>query len=369
MAKDLQNEYRPDAVSPPGDTLQETLDALGMSQSDLAERTGRPLKTINEIIKGKSAITPQTALQLERVLGVPARLWNSREQHYREHLAQAEEEKRLSAHVDWASQFPVRAMAKLGWIQECRNAENQIRELLGFFGIASPDRWQEHCRSMQARKSPAFESEPAAVAAWLRRGEIEARQITCAPYDPARFKQALLQIRGLTVQGPDVFEPMMIRLCAEAGVAVAFVPELPKTRLCGAARWLTPTKALIQSSLRHKSDDRFWFAFFHEAAHVLIHGKRDVFVDGQGDPRDEIKEKEADRFAAGFLIPPAEFNRFLKSESLTAASIAALAERLGIAPGIVVGRLQHDGTLGFSRFNSLKQRFEFTPPVRACDNA
>lgn len=86
-----ENQYVPDEVSPPGETLSEVLAEHGITQADLAERTGRPRKTIDEIIKGKAAITPETAIQLERVLGVPATFWNRRERQYREHLAKREE--------------------------------------------------------------------------------------------------------------------------------------------------------------------------------------------------------------------------------------------------------------------------------------
>lgn len=95
MSNAIQNQYTPDYVSPSGETLQEILEEHGMSQAELAERTGRLKKTINEIINGKAAITPETALQLERVLGIPASFWNNRERQYREALALIEEEKCL----------------------------------------------------------------------------------------------------------------------------------------------------------------------------------------------------------------------------------------------------------------------------------
>ncbi len=87
MTKILQNEYLPDYVSIPGETLLETLETIGMSQADLAKCMGHPIKTINEIIQGKVAITAETALQLEYVLHIPASFWLKREQLYRESLA------------------------------------------------------------------------------------------------------------------------------------------------------------------------------------------------------------------------------------------------------------------------------------------
>ena len=84
MSKKKNNQFRPDYAVLPGDTLKETIDALGMSQANLAERTCTPRKTINEIIQGKAAITPDTALQLEKVLSIPATFWNNLERNYQE---------------------------------------------------------------------------------------------------------------------------------------------------------------------------------------------------------------------------------------------------------------------------------------------
>lgn len=84
MDKSAENQYMPDTVSTPGETLLETLGTFGMSPSHLAERTGRSNETINEIIEGKRRVTSEISLELEQVLGVPASFWNNRERHYRE---------------------------------------------------------------------------------------------------------------------------------------------------------------------------------------------------------------------------------------------------------------------------------------------
>jgi hypothetical protein len=118
----------------------------------------------------------------------------------------------------------------------------------------------------------------------------------------------------LTQEGPEVFEPVMKKFCSEAGVALVFIPELPGIRLYGATRWLKPTKALIQLSFRGKSDDPFWFTFFHEAGHILLHGKKEVYIEVQEDGYREkkriSKEKEADLFAQGMLIPRGDYKKF-----------------------------------------------------------
>lgn len=355
MSSSLANQFVPDYAVPPGETLSDTLEALGMTQAELSERTGRPKKTINEIIKGKAPISPETALQLERVLGVPAAFWNNLEKNYRETVARLAEQERLQEQIAWLCEIPVKSLVKQGWIRPYKDKVHQLQEVLNYFGVASPDRWREVWLGAQVayRTSQAFESDPGAVSAWLRKGELVAREITCKPYNEIAFKVVLKTIRGLTVRPPEEFQNEVVRLCADAGVAVVFVTELPKMRASGATWWLTPTKAVIQLSLRYKSNDHLWFSFFHEAGHILLHGKKDVFIE---DNENNEKEDEANRYASESLIPSNQFKVFLSSTRLSKDGIGRFAAEIGIAPGIVVGRLQHDGYLPPSHCNDLKTR-------------
>ena len=354
MVSRIENRFKPDYAISPGSTLAETLESLGMSQANLAERTGRPKKTINEIIKGKAAITPEPALQLERVLGVPASFWNNLERHYRETLARLEEQARLQKYVDWLKQFPLKAMIERGWVEASDDRVQQIQAMCRFLGVASPEQWRTMQRgaAVAFRQSRAFESEPGVVAAWLRQGELEAQHIECASYKAARFKATLAEARALTVEPPETFVPQLTEQCAQAGVAVVFVPELPRLRTSGATRWLTPNKALIQLSLRYKTDDHLWFTFFHEAGHILLHGKREMFL--EGDNAVDERERAADRFAANLLIPPSDYQRFVRAGDFGQSAIQQFADEIGIAPGVVVGRLQHDEALAYSEGNDLK---------------
>jgi hypothetical protein len=178
------------------------------------------------------------------------------------------------------------------------------------------------------------------------------------PYEATRFREVLDRARDLTREPSGVFTRQLGTACAEAGVAVVFVPELPRLRTSGATRWLTPTKALIQLSRRYRTDDQLWFTFFHESAHILLHGKRDVFLEDDGESSE--KEREADRFAGDRLIPPQALKAFVAGNTRFAkADIQRFADAVGVAPGIVVGRLQHDGHLPMSHCNDLKRRLEW----------
>lgn len=360
--KSRQNEYQPDVVSAPGETLLEILEMRGLTQAQLAERTGRPKKTINEIIKGKAAITPETALQLERVLGVPASFWNQREQHYRDSLARQAEHASLAGQAKWVKQFPLKEMVKHGWIEPHNDPVELLRRMLSFFGIASPTLWPGIPEAEVAfRRAQTSEGDPYAISVWLRQGELVAQQIDCQPYDSDRFVQALQHVRALThaQPAPADFIPQVTAACARAGVAVAFVPELPKARISGAARWLSSTKAAIMLSFRYKTDDQLWFSFFHEAGHILKHHKRAFFTDHEDTASDDV-EAEANTFAADFLIPPADFKRLQpRTAHFSEDEVCRFADQLGIAPSIVVGRLQKEGRLPHSHMNGLKRRLDW----------
>lgn len=359
MARIIENRFVPDYAVHPGEILEEYLDSLGMNQTELAGRTGLAGKTINEIIRGKAPVTSRTALILERTVGRTAQFWSNLQQLYDETQARLVDRQQLEIGSEWLKRFPVKEMVKNGWIKALQDKGEQIDELLRFFGVASPDQWEifwgerQEVAFRQSRKTDRLANE--AVSAWLCQGEIQARAIPCGIFDREHFKNRLTHIRLLTREQPEVFHPRMVEWCAEVGVAVVFVRELPKTGISGATRWLTPDKALIQLSLLYKSDDHLWFTFFHEAGHILLHGKKDLFLEDERE-KDQKKEDEANQFAADLLVPSGQWTAFKQSFPGTLASVENFAKELGISPGIVVGRLQREKVVDFSWGNRLKRR-------------
>jgi HTH-type transcriptional regulator/antitoxin HigA len=359
MSRVRKTAYNPDYVSPPGETLLETLEMLGLSQAELAERTGRPKKTINEIVQGKAGITPETAMQFELVLGVPATFWLARESKFRAWLARQEEDARIDKDVTFLADLPLKEMAEYGWIEKTKDKRVMAKTALSFFGVVSSDK-VPLVEETAFRRSEAFATNPWALAVWLRKGEIDGQKISVQQYDREKFVEVLIRIRELTAEEPSAFVPEMRRLCSEAGVVVVFVRELPKTSVSGATRWLSHNKPLIQLTLRHKSDDMFWFSFYHEAGHVYHeHAKREVLLEDKFQNTLDHREASANRFAMDLLIPPAELAKFLQQGVPTQESICKFARTLGIAPGIVVGRLQFEGKLDWKHYRSLKKTYSW----------
>jgi len=367
----------PDVAIPPGETLAETLKELELSQAELARRTGRPVQAINEIVRGTKEITSDTALQFEMVLGVPAHFWSRLEADYKLNKARLAEEVRLkkqepllskypfpttASHIPervlqepLLSKYPFRNMASRGWVDSVRDRVERVRELLRFFGVASLYD-VETTLPAAFRKCSKRHASPQALAAWLRQGEREAQNIDAQPFSESVLRGNLPEVRTLTTQSPQVFEPRLKELLASSGVALVLVPHLPKTYAHGAARWIRRGQtALVQMSIRYKWDDIFWFSLFHELGHVLLHDRGQVFVEYDGESADE-REREADEFATEQLIPTEAFTRFVAGRTLSQQAVLQFSREQGIAASIVVGRLQHDGRVPHSRFNRLRAR-------------
>ncbi len=350
--------YQPDYAVPPGATLKETLEVKGLSQADLALRTGLAEKTVSQIINGIAPITYETAAKLELVLGTPARFWNAREHSYRETLVRIEETERLAKEVEWLKELPLNVLADKGHIKKDDDKRSVVRQALHFFGVSSVSAWQDvwgrPCA--QYRGATTQKKRPGYVATWLRLGELAAESVSCEPYNAQRFREALRELRSLTAGSVAEWCKEVIAKCAAAGVVVVFVKEIAKAGVSGVARWMTKDKALIQLSLKYKTDDQLFYSFFHEAGHILLHGKRKVFVeDGQGET---VEEHEADSFAADILIPDDQTRamQYLKDSS----AVVHFAKMLDIAPGLVVGRMQHDGLMPRAYCNELKRKVDWT---------
>jgi len=364
MIKEAKLLYQPDEVSAPGTTLLDLLEERGMTQVELAERTGRPLKTINEIIKGKAIITSETAIQFERVLGASAEFWSQREANYRAYLARQKELEQLATHKEWLRRFPIKEMKKRGWLTCTDSITEQMIAILNFFGVAAPEQWEYGWtkRKLAFRKAMNLKSDVEAISVWLRQGEIEGEKIVCKPFNKEKLLISLKEMRQLTLEkNPHVFIPLLTTICAECGIAMVFVQPFPRVPVYGASCWLNPEKALIQLSLRGKTADILWFTIFHEIAHVVKHSKKEFFIEIDNKSiTKSTEELEADYFSTEVLIPSSRLTNWLNNnKKLTLPIILNFAKELGIAPGILVGRLQHINRIRYDNFNQLKFRYKW----------
>ena len=356
MRSDLQLQKK--LLSPPGDTIQETIDTIGMSQAELAERIGRPKEKLNSLIKGNEPLTLKTAVLLERVLGIPASFWIEREKQYQLELNKIEQQEFLTNCVEWLQQFPVLALKKMGWLPNTTHQPDLVDALLRFFGIASPLEWekiyQTEAVSAAFKISLANTQSPHAISAWLRIGEHKSKQKELPEYNKQEFLNALNEIKSLVANQPFDFLEQLQNKCALCGVAVFYTPCLPKAPIAGAT-WWKGNNPIIQLSGRYQTNDSFWFAFYHEAGHILKHGKKEIFLeDVKGSTVDMEKEKEADEFAQKQLFPEVALKRLSDIFELKEFDIKEFATMYNTHPAIIVGQLQYFQVIDHSKFNYLK---------------
>jgi len=349
-----------DLAVPPGEFLAEVLEDLGMSQADLARRMGRPAQAINEIVRGTKALTPETALQLERVVDVPAHIWLGLEAEYRLILARQVEAQELTQETRLLDAFPYKQMAELACVAPVRKAEDKVQELRRFFGVASLAQLAQVPAYAPAFRVGGGMRRPSeyGLAAWLHCGYVQASEAEVAPFSEAVLRAALPGLRRLTLAPAATLAALLRAQLAACGVVFVLFPHFPKTYAQGATFWVTPRqKAVVLSSVRGKWTDIFWFSLFHELGHLVLHGNA-TFVEVEGPQGTRgVAEEEADAFARDALVPAADYAAFAGARDFSDTAIGQFASSVEIHPGVVVGRLQHEHLLGHDRCNHLRERF------------
>ena len=342
MAK--RNEYFPESHPHPGSTLKEKLVEMGMGPKEFAVKTDKPEKTINDVLKGKSSITADMAIQFENVTKIPAHFWLNSQRNYDEIVARQKRHESLSDDNEWIKSFPYAAMVKLGWVEKKVKAVEKAEELLNYFGMASFQSWQKYYVNgdlkASFRISLASSTQPFALSAWLRKGELQSENINASVYTAKKFKNILPEIKTIMAKHPESFYTDLQSVCASAGVKLVHTPGLPKAPIHGCTRWLNDTP-LIQLAGRYKRNDNFWFTFFHEAGHILLHGKKDIFLESTTYTGSDLeKEKEADDFATRWVFSEEEEKEVIDSAPLSEEDIIAFAKKFNTHPAIIIGRLQ-----------------------------
>lgn len=349
--------FLPDWTSPPGATIRDILEERHQSVAEFASAMDDSVDHARQLLDGSVQITNTVADHLAKVLGVSAAFWLSRESQFRDGLA------RLAKNEEWLAELPVSDLIKFRWIRNASNKSDKIAACLEFFGVSTVADWRKRYEGRERltafRTSEVFDSAEGAVLAWLRKGEIDGASVTCKAWSPERFRLVLPSIRALTREKePSVFVPKLQELCAECGVAVVIARSPSGCRASGATRFLSANKALLMLSFRYLSDDHFWFSFFHEAGHLLLHDRRALFLEG-GDLCSGKEEQEANDFSSSMLVAP-EHNVAMRGLSVDGRAVMRFAKQIGVSPGIIVGQLQHLGIFSRRQLNNLKVRYSWS---------
>ncbi|KZL19549.1 hypothetical protein PsAD2_01827 [Pseudovibrio axinellae] len=355
----------PQWASPPGDTILRMMILADIDECELASRIGISDDKFQKLMEGQLEISASLANALSTTLGSSERFWRKRYAEYIHDNRRLELAEKKTDLAEWSKQFPVSSLKKLGWLPTHVNRKHIGSEILNFFGCKDLHDWNSRYSSgigaVAFRTSFAFEANELSTLAWLRTAEKDTENINLPSYSASEFQELLPYIKQLCAyKHPSIFLSKLQKACAETGVALVTSRTLEGCRASGASWRNANGNPIILLSFRYLSEDHFWFTFFHEAAHIVLHGGDHIDVDGT-DPSPfgyQNSEAEADTFSQDILIEPELRAKILRT-SLNRATIRSFARKAGITPGILVGQLQKLGTLRQNQFNDLKRRYRW----------
>jgi HTH-type transcriptional regulator/antitoxin HigA len=317
------------------------LEQAGLTQRDLVPFIGSRAK-VSEVLSGKRQITMPMARALHEHFGIPAEVL------LQEPGASLEDP---LAGIEW-NRFPVKAMARLGWIPKIKNVESRAQELVGDLirraggrAVAAAALYRKNDYARANAKM-----DPYALKAWCWKVLADANEARPpVSYKPGSITlDFLIQVARLSWsdEGPRLAKEFL----AKHGICLVVVRHLPKTYLDGAALKLADGTPVIGLTLRYDRVDSFWFCLLHELAHVGRHMERDgdtAFVDDltlrevEGARRD-VKEAQADQWAEEALVPAAIWETSEARGNPTPMAVVSLSKALQVHPAVVAGKVRHE---------------------------
>lgn len=355
-------EYQELIAFHPGSYVEEIVEDLNMTQAEFARRLGISSKTVSKIISGEENVSPKTATKLASLTGVSIQTWLNLQANYDAKVAEIEDrksrdEQRVCRLIDF------KYLKQNGFLPDKRyRVDEKIQALRKLLKVADLSQLLMFNAAVSYRRSHAVNEEKSIVNSnvMLELAMNQARDQATVAYDKRQLEKNLPLIKKFNLEKPEVFYPRLQEILLACGIVLVALPHLPGAGLNGATKKFRNGSVLLMITDRNKNSDTFWFSLIHELGH--IYGE-DFYSNYNDQEEYTAKEKKADQFAANFFIPVDALIKFKAQRRFTQKTVTAFAQRLGILPGIVVGRLQMDGVIGFNALNSLKTKYrvDLTP--------
>lgn len=355
-------EYKDIVAFHPGYYIAEIIEDMDMSQAEFAARMGTTAKTLSQLINGQANISNDLAKKLSVMMGTSAEVWQNLQNAYDRKLIEIQQAKDFEEQEGIIRQIDYSYFVENVGLPKTKVAEERIAHLCTFFKVSDLRIMLKPDFLVNFRSGTSDSSEKKVVnsRAWIQTAMNMADSIETKPYDAQKLKGYLPELRSMTVQDPAVFLPRMREIFAECGVVFVLLPHLKNSGVNGAVKWINNEKVILAMNNRGLDADIFWFSLFHEIKHVFQQKTKTVFISSSAEEMidyNNVLEEEADRFASNYLIPPNELRRFAPTKYTSDNEIAIFAESIGIHPGIVAGRLQHEKIIPQSRCSKLKEKY------------
>lgn len=358
-----KTEYKDIAAFHPGYYVADIIEDMGISQDEFAIRMGTTGKTLSKLINGQCNISNDLAEKLATMLGTSVEVWLNLQSTYNKKLIEIEQQKNLDAQTEIVSMIDYGYFVKVAHLAQTRKASEKVANLCSFFKVSdlrillNPD----FLVNFRSAITSVKEKNIVNARAWLQTAINFSKNIEINEFSAAKLKSALPEIRQMTLQEPEVFLPRLRAIFADCGVAFVLLPHLTGSGINGAVKWIDSNHVVLAINDRRCYADTFWFSLFHEIKHVLQQKVKTVFINSDMKNLDEIDsvlEADADAFAQNYLIPQSEYKKFAPTFYTSDAEICAFAKKIGVHPGVVAGRLQHDKIIAQNRCSKLKERYQ-----------
>ncbi|MBO7564369.1 MAG: HigA family addiction module antidote protein [Clostridiales bacterium] len=276
---------------PPGATIKEQLSDRCMSQKEFAARMDMSEKHISKLINGDVQLTPDMAIRLETVLGVPAKFWNNLEAIYREKIIKAESENTIDSDKELAKKLPYKDMAEYGWVPVTRSESEKVSNLRRYFEIVKLGLLEkQQITKITCRRLKLTDKSDLALVAWAQQAKIKARDISTSTIDLKGLQEELPEIVKLTRKRTSASDTKLIKKLAENGIALALIPYLKGSFLKGVT-FIDGNHIVVGLASDIENADEFRFGLFHELGHIIL-----GHVTKEGETTEE-DEKAADNWA------------------------------------------------------------------------
>lgn len=361
--------YESIAAFHPGYYIADIIEDMGINQKEFAIRLGVSEKLISDLVSGQINMSNSTALKLSNMLGTSVSVWLNLQKAYDEKVLEIEQQVFMDKQKDYVDNIiDYSYFVKLGVVNATKDAAEKVRNLWTYFKIADFNAFKNadllvnyRCGISEVKEKNIINAQ-----AWLQTAINIASEFKTPDFDEKKLKGFLPEIRNMTIQSPSTFLPRLKEIFCECGVRFILLPYLKNSGINGAVKWLDSKTVVLAMNDRRCYADTFWFTLFHEIKHILQHKIKTTFISSSDKDWPIIEnehEGEADKFSQDYLIPPNEYQKFLERAGvLSDYVIREFAKTIGIHPGVVVGRLQHDNKLPANRCSNMRERYRIVRP-------
>lgn len=356
------DKYKDIVAFHPGYYIADIIEDMEISQAEFATRMGTTAKTLSQLINGQANISNDLAKKLSVMLGTGVEVWQNLQNTYDQKLIEIQQAKDFNEQAELAKEIDYKYFVDVIGLPEARKIDDKVANLCKFLMVADLRIMLQPDFLVNFRASSTCNSEKNIInsRAWIQTAMNISKNIETKPYNAEKLKENLPELRAMTLKKPEEFLPIMREIFSDCGIAFVLLPHLKNSGVNGAVKWVTEDRVVLAMNNRGLDADKFWFSLFHELKHVLQQKIKTVFVSSTVEEMIDINnslEMEADKFAMNYLISPSDYRKLAPSRFISDEEIVEFAQKIGIHPGIVAGRLQHDGIIAQNRCSKLKEKY------------